>query len=272
MPTDPEALKVRREYVARVQALLGEIAYPSMMRIDLRPGHSILSSLSHIADEYIVKQSRQLAMYFVSTPDEGPSLGGTYDDAVTPLTEPPYVDVEGVKSMRPTSSYFVYSDGDLFSMRVSDEWALQINKGRSRLGIMHFCFGACIAGSSRNQHSVALTILDSEAMAATSAAASAYPIRGVLHFLGFSQEGPTPLFIDNMSTVQVAKWIASQKRSLYLVRRIYFLQEMVEDGEILPISCTGPLNLADPLTKLGFTKIVFKAWRDVIFGTTRGSV
>ena len=75
-----------------------------------------------------------------------------------------------------------------------------------------------------------------------------------------------------MSTVQVAKWIASQKRSLYLVRRIYFLQEMVEDGEILPISCTGPLNLADPLTKLGFTKIVFKAWRDVIFGTTRGSV
>ena len=114
--------------------------------------------------------------------------------------------------------------------------------------------------------------LDSEAMAATSAAAAAYPVRRVLHFLGFSQEGATPLFIDNMSTVnmstvQVAQWIASQKRSLYLIRRIYFLQEMVEDGDIAPMSCTGPLNLADPLTKLGFTKAVFKAWRDVIYAS-----
>jgi hypothetical protein len=106
-------------------------------------------------------------------------------------------------------------------------------------------------------------------MAATSAAASAYPLRGVLHFLGMSQEGPTPLFIDNESTVKIAFWAASQKRSLYLIRRVYFLQEMVEDEEILPISCTGPLNLADPLTKLGFTKVFFKAWRDVIFGAVR---
>ena len=84
-----------------------------------------------------------------------------------------------------------------------------------------------------------------------------------------SQIGPTPIFIDNESTVQVANWAASMKRSLYLIRRIYFLQEMVEDGDVLPLSCTGPLNLADPLTKLGFTKAAFTAWRDLIFGKTR---
>ena len=60
---------------------------------------------------------------------------------------------------------------------------------------------------------------------------------------------------------------ASMKRSLYLVRRIWYLQELVANGDVLPISCAGKYNLADPLTKLiGFTKAVFTTWRSRIFG------
>ena len=48
--------------------------------------------------------------------------------------------------------------------------------------------------------------------------ASTSLLRGVMHFLGMSQEEPTPLFVDNEGTVKIANWTASQKRSMYLVR------------------------------------------------------
>ena len=57
------------------------------------------------------------------------------------------------------------------------------------------------------------------------------------------------------------------KRSLYLVRRIWFLQELVDNGEVLPVSCEGKYNLADQLTKLqGFTKSDYTQWRARVFG------
>ena len=58
---------------------------------------------------------------------------------------------------------------------------------------------------------------------------------------------------------------ASIKRSLYLIRRVYFLQELVELGEVLPISCTGPCNLADFLSKLGFSNAYFVVWKKAIY-------
>ena len=81
--------------------------------------------------------------------------------------------------------------------------------------------------------------------------------------------GRTPIFVDNESAVAVALDDASMKRSLYLIRRIWFLQELVTDGEVLPVACAGKYNLADPLTKLqGFTKADYAAWRTRIFGRT----
>ena len=72
--------------------------------------------------------------------------------------------------------------------------------------------------------------------------ASTSLLRGVMHFLGMSQEEPTPLFVDNEGTVKIANWTASQKRSMYLVRRVDFLNELVGDVAIFPN--TGPINHA----------------------------
>ena len=83
--------------------------------------------------------------------------------------------------------------------------------------------------------------------------------------LDMAQTGPTPLFMDNESSIAVAFSSASMRRSLYLVRRIYFLQEQVEMGEILPIPCTGDCNLADFLTKLGFSKQYVRRWLEAVY-------
>ena len=104
-------------------------------------------------------------------------------------------------------------------------------------------------------------------MSATSNAAAAVSLRMVLRALRVPIEMATPLYVDNESAVAVALSDSSMKRSLYLVRRIWYLQELVEAGEILPVSCEGKYNLADQLTKLhGFTKHDYAVWRSRIFG------
>lgn len=39
------------------------------------------------------------------------------------------------------------------------------------------------------------------------------------------------------------------KKSIYIMKRVHFLQETVDDGEVQIYSCKGELNLADPFTK-----------------------
>ena len=45
MPTDPDALAVRKEYVSRVQGILGDLAYPSMATCGSStwPQHAVVS-------------------------------------------------------------------------------------------------------------------------------------------------------------------------------------------------------------------------------------
>ena len=104
-------------------------------------------------------------------------------------------------------------------------------------------------------------------MSATANGAAAVPIRMVLRALGIPVDKATPVYVDNESAVAVALDDASMKRSLYLIRRIWFLQELVDNGEVLPVSCEGKYNMADQLTKLqGFTKSDYTLWRARVFG------
>ena len=120
---------------------------------------------------------------------------------------------------------------------------------RSLSGILHMFAGACILGLSFRQHSTAQHAHDSECFTASTAAAQIIPFRGILTELGIVQEVPTPLVVDSRSTLLVARSKASMKKSIYLMRRILFMQESIDDGEIECYSCKGKLNLADPFTK-----------------------
>ena len=55
--------------------------------------------------------------------------------------------------------------------------------------------------------------------------------------------------MDSRSTLLVARSKAALKKSIYLIKRVLFMQECVDDEEVQLYSCHGPLNLADPFTK-----------------------
>ena len=231
-------------------------AADATVRTDIKQAVSVINAMAHVADSRTLAAVNRVCHYLISTMDEGPTYGGCSE---VDLGQPPCKPPLHAAGMSKSFGYYVYSDGNL--------WSKGAGKGRSRLGGLHFFAGAEVQGVSRHQHSVALTILDSEGMSATANAAMTVPIRMVLRALGIPVAAPTPLFVDNESAVAVALDDASMKRSLYLVRRIWYLQELVANGEVLPISCEGRFNLADQLTKLaGFTKAVYATWRSRIFG------
>lgn len=50
----------------------------------------------------------------------------------------------------------------------------------------------------------------------------------------------------------MARSRASLKKSIYLMRRVLFLRESVDDEDLQVYSCKGKINLADPFTKCVF--------------------
>ena len=57
------------------------------------------------------------------------------------------------------------------------------------------------------------------------------------------------MVVDSRSTLLVARSKAAMKKSLYIMRRVLFMQECVDDGEAEYYSCKGKMNLSDCFTK-----------------------
>ena len=67
--------------------------------------------------------------------------------------------------------------------------------------------------------------------------------------IGFPQTEPSPLFCDNSGTVLKAQSAGSDKRSLYLKRRVSFVQEAQAAGSVSVLDIDTSINRADVLTK-----------------------
>ena len=76
----------------------------------------------------------------------------------------------------------------------------------------------------------------------------------ILKQLGYEQKKPTPIHIDNMSTLQIINNNTSPtERTRHLDIRYYAIQDWREAGDIVMEHIPGVLNLSDDLTKpLGY--------------------
>jgi hypothetical protein len=88
---------------------------------------------------------------------------------------------------------------------------------------------------------------------------------------GFPQRRPTEIKNDNSGTVAKAASDASDKRSLYMKRRVKFIQEAQRLGEVVVVYVQSAFNRADILTKPVSQKID-DALRDAILDVRRTAV
>ncbi|XP_058219284.1 secreted RxLR effector protein 161-like [Rhododendron vialii] len=139
-------------------------------------------------------------------------------------------------------------DNKLVGFTDSD-WAGSLDDRKSTSGYL-FCLGTkLISWCSKKQKTVALSSAEAEYIAATDAACEAIWLRRILSDLKQSQQQPTTIHCDNMSTIAMTKNPVFHARSKHIELRHHFIRDLVNKEEI----CLEFINTndqpADILTK-----------------------
>ena len=259
-PDTPAAAEMAAD-IAWMREACGSMIHIGKVRKDAVPAINMCSRYSHRPDKKAVRCVKHLIWYLLVTPDVGLTFGYAPDTVWADLKWQASPDKDAIfDTMARILAYWINCDG---ALKIDD---------RSLSGILHMFAGACILGLSFRQHSIAMSAHESECFTASTAAAQAIPFRGILAELGIFQEVPTPLVVDSRSTILVARDRAAMKKSLYIMRRVLFMQECVADGEIEYYSCKGKMNLADSFTKPIFEPTPFFLARRYYMGCKGAAV
>ena len=132
-----------------------------------------------------------------------------------------------------------YSDSD---------WGSDASHRRSVTGIIILLAGAAVLYLTHYQKAVALSSTEAEFVAASEAGKRSLYIRSILADLGFSQDNPTQLLIDNTGAVFMVDAGAPTKRTRHVDIRYFALLEWSETGQIKAEAIPTDANLSDSMT------------------------
>ena len=111
--------------------------------------------------------------------------------------------------------------------------------------------GGAIIYKSKTQSLTAGSSTEAEFIAAHSAGKVDRYLQFLLKDLGYEQSGPTPIYIDNLSALQMINDNSSPTERTHHVHIRYFsLQYWRQDGDIIMVHIPGIVNPLDPLSKL----------------------
>ena len=126
-------------------------------------------------------------------------------------------------------------------------------KRRSTTGYAVTYGGGTILYQSKAQSITALSSTEAELIAAVTAAKNVKYMRSILEELGHPMEGPTPIYEDNQSAIEIINANKPTGRSRHIDIRFFAIQGWKEDGHITMKHIPGVINPADDLTKpLGY--------------------
>jgi hypothetical protein len=133
-----------------------------------------------------------------------------------------------------------YSDAD---------YAGDVDDRKSTSGMIFRFRGSTVCWQSQKQKVTALSSCEAEYMAATAAACQGVWLRRMIgELLGETGKG-TPLFIDNMSAIQLCKNPVFHERSKHIDTRYHYIRECVQKGKIAVEYVPTGEQLADIMTK-----------------------
>ncbi|CAL0315968.1 unnamed protein product [Lupinus luteus] len=137
-------------------------------------------------------------------------------------------------------SIYGYSDAD---------WSGDKDDRKSTSGYLFKLGEASISWCSRKQNSVALSSYEVEYVSACLGAQQALWLQALGTELGVQNDGELVLFVDNKSTINLAKNPISHGRSKHIETKYHFLRDQVEKGKLSMEFCRSEDQQADILTK-----------------------
>ena len=161
------------------------------------------------------------------------------------------------KSLELSARYSPLKDGLL---GLSDSsWST----GKSISGYVLLLAGVAVVWACKRQPVTSLSSTEAEYYAASSCGAEILYVRHLLHDLGCPQHSPTPLLVDNSACVSLGKDPGTCKRARHIDRRIHFLSDYQEMGDLQLYFISTKDNVADVFTK-PLEKITFSKHRNVL--------
>ena len=140
---------------------------------------------------------------------------------------------------------------------------------QSTSGAVFFVCGCAVAWYSRLQRCIAHSTAEAEFIGASMAAREGMFLRDVLRDLGYGPEGPTILYLDSKSAIDLAFDAVAFKKTKHVLRDAYFLRDLVMRLVYKPVHVCSADQLADIQTK-ALPRITFSRLVDMIVGV--GSV
>jgi len=129
----------------------------------------------------------------------------------------------GIEYSASTTALKEYSDSD---------FARDIDTRRSTTGYAFVIGDGVITWKSHRQKTVALSTTEAEFMAACECAKEALWLSQLLRDVGYIQEGPPSLYIDNQSTIKLIKNLELHQRTKHINMRLHFIRELYESQTI----------------------------------------
>jgi len=129
------------------------------------------------------------------------------------------------------------------------DFSRDTDTSKSVSGYVFMLGGAPISWQSTTQSTVALSSMESEYIAACSAAQEAMWLKYLLEELGFGCVKPLIIQEDNKSTIDFADHPGHHRKTKHINRRFHYLREQVQEGNIRLKYCKGEDNVADIFTK-----------------------
>ena len=127
-----------------------------------------------------------------------------------------------------TISYgLLYTRCDGFQLigYTDSDWARDVDERRSTTVYVFFLDNTAFSWSSKKQVIVTLSTYEAEYVAASSGVCNTIWLRNLLNDLQLNQEQPTKIYIDNKSTITLAKNPVFNEMSKHIDNRYHFIRE-----------------------------------------------
>ena len=139
-----------------------------------------------------------------------------------------------------------YSDSD---------WGSDRAHRKSVTGMLILIGGAAVVYKTKYQKAVALSSTEAEFVSASDTGKSALYVRSILEDLGFQQDSPTKLHIDNAGAVFMVSAQAPTKRTRHVDIRYFALLDWSTTKRLMAVNIPTDKNPSDAFTKaVGRTK------------------
>ena len=127
--------------------------------------------------------------------------------------------------------------------------ANDLRNRRSTTGYAFLYAGGAVSYRCKTQSITATSSTEAEFLAAVVAAKQAKYLRAVLTELGFPPAGPTPIYEDNQSAINMINARIPTERSRHIDIQHFAIQDWKEAGSIEMRFIPGVINPADDMTK-----------------------